>query len=166
MLYGKYCDLHLSLSLSLCFVHSPTHTALGGLVHCPHLTGAVVFCILMAILSISMGFLCCCYHWVKDDDDLPFAIFCVAYCMLLLFQFVTIAGTVVVFTHIHPIGPNQPPPYDDPTTAVPPVSNACGMTELPLGILVICYVLAIGFVMMSYFACICALGASSDVDDD
>ena len=123
-----------------------------------------MFCILMAILSISLGFLCCCYHWVKDDDDLPFAIFCVAYCILLLFQFVTIAGTVVVFTHIHPVGPNQPPPYE--STTIPVASNSCGMTELPLGILIICYILAIAFVMMSYFACILALGASSDVEDN
>lgn len=102
---------------------------------------------------------------MKDDDDLPFAIFCVAYCILLLFQFVTIAGTVVVFTHIHPVGPNQPPPYDDFST-VPVASESCGMTELPLGILIICYVLAIAFVMMSYFSCILALGASSDVEDN
>ena len=131
-----------------------------------------MFCILMAILSISLGFLCCCYHWVKDDDDLPFAIFCVAYCLLLLFQFVTIAGTVVVFTHIHPIGPNQPPPYEDAASKIVNAnvtsiaSESCGMTELPLGILVICYILAIAFVLMSYFACILALGASSDVEDD
>ena len=142
-----------------------THTAFGGLVHCPHLTGAAVFCVLMATLSISLGLLCCCYHWVKDDDDLPFAIFCVAYCLLLLFQFVTITGTVVVFTHIHPIGPNQPPPYKNVNYNVT-ATESCGMTELPLGILVICYILAIAFVLMSYFACILALGASSDVEDD
>lgn len=119
----------------------------------------------MAALSISLGFLCCSYHWVKDDDDLPFAIFCVAYCLLLLFQFVTIAGTVAVFTHIHPIGPNQPPPYENTIQAYME-TESCEMTELPLGILVICYILAIAFVLMSYFACIIALGASSDVDDD
>ena len=124
-----------------------------------------MFCVLMATLSISLGLLCCCYHWVKDDDDLPFAIFCVAYCLLLLFQFVTIAGTVVVFTHIHPIGPNQPPPYKNVNYNVT-ATESCGMTELPLGILVICYILAIAFVLMSYFACILALGASSDVEDD
>ena len=122
-----------------------------------------MFCILMAILSISLGFLCCCYHWVKDDDDLPFAIFCTAYCLLLLFQFVTVAGTVVVFTHIHPIGPNQPPPYESTMTSM--ISD-CGMTELPLSILIISYILAISFVVMSYLACILALGASSDVDYD
>ena len=88
-----------------------------------------------------------------------------AYCLLLLFQFVTIAGTVVVFTHIHPIGPNQPPPYESTIQNVTAIES-CGMTELPLGILVICYILAIAFVLMSYFACILALGASSDVEDE
>ncbi len=146
---------------------------------CQGLHGAVVFCLLMGALSISMGFLCCCYHWVKDDDDLPFALFCVAYCLLLLFMFITIAGTVVVFTRIHPLGPNQPPPG----VPFPPGSNAtqsptsegvtnsvsavgmgeCDMVELPLGILVICYVLSLGFAFMSYFACILALGATSDI---
>ena len=137
----------------------------GGLMNCPTLNGAVVFCILLSVLSLSLGFLCCCYHWVKDDEDLPFAIFCVAYCLLLLFIFVTITGTVVVFTRIYPIGPDQPPPgislpnKGNGTTGV----DHCGMVELPLGILIICYFLSIGFVLMSYIACILALGATSDI---
>ena len=130
----------------------------------------------MGVLSISLGCLCCFYHWVKDDDDLPFAIFCVAYCLLLLFMFVTIAGTVVVFTRIHPLGPDQPPPgIPLPHTGTPEGGVAssphtgtttgadCGMVELPLGVLVICYFLSVGFAMMSYFACILALGATSDI---
>lgn len=154
----------------------PPLLVFGGLAECPRLHGAVVFCLLMGTLSISLGFLCCCYHWVKDDDDLPFALFCVAYCLLLLFMFVTIAGTVVVFTRIHPLGPNQPPPG----VPFPPGSNntqtltsgtggvavgeqECAMVELPLGVLVICYVLSLGFAFMSYFACILALGATSDI---
>lgn len=146
--------------------------ALGGLKECHTLQGAVIFCQLMGGLSIALGFLCCSYHWVKDDDDLPFAIFCVAYCLLLLFIFVTIAGTVVVFTRIHPIGPDQPPPgvslphpheKDPYRNATGIGAKECGLIELPLGILVICYFLAIGFACMSYFACILALGATSDI---
>lgn len=148
----------------------------------------------MATLSISMGCLCCCYHWVKDDDDLPFAIFCVAYCFLLLFIFVTIAGTVVVFTRIHPLGPDQPPPGiplpnttltatvdtdvgvaagtestvgvaagTESTVGVAAGDEHCSMVELPLGVLVICYSLSLGFAIMSYCACILALGDTSDI---
>lgn len=127
----------------------------------------------MGVLSISLGCLCCFYHWVKDDDDLPFAIFCMAYCLLLLFIFVTIAGTVVVFTRIHPIGPDQPPPGISLPNKSPAVqatapslngaSDTCGMVELPLGVLVICYFLSLGFAVMSYVACILALGATSDI---
>lgn len=140
--------------------------AFGGLTDCPTLHGAVVFCQLMGALSISLGFLCCCYHWVKDDEDLPFAIFCVAYCLLLLFIFITIAGTVVVFTRIHPLGSDQPPPgVPLPKNVVTnsTTTKECGMVELPLGILVICYFLSLGFALMSYFACILALGATSDI---
>ena len=168
-------------------VHDHNHPipVFGGLTQCHGLHGAVVFCLLMGTLSITMGCLCCCYHWVKDDDDLPFALFCVAYCLLLLFIFITIAGTVVVCTRIHPLGPNQPPPG----VPFPPGSNAthhqaltsggvaghaadalsaagekdCSMVELPLGVLVICYMLSLGFALMSYFACILALGATSDI---
>lgn len=173
---------------------------LGGLNDCPTLHGAVVFCVLMGLLSICLGFLCCFYHWVKDDDDLPFAIFCVAYCLLLLFMIVTIAGTVVVFTRIHPIGPDQPPPGiplpnknatsssssllnkeegavgvastslpSPPGEGVTPPTNRteagkdCSMVELPLGVLVICYFLSLAFVIISYMACILALGATSDI---
>ena len=147
---------------------------------CPTLNGAVVFCLLMSILSISLGLLCCCYHWVKDDDDLPFAIFCMAYCLLLLFMFITIAGTVVVFTRIHPIGPDQPPPgiplpnsvdvqdvlkaESQPNrTVLGAGAKECDLLELPLGILIICYFLSIFFFVMSYIACIIALGATSDI---
>lgn len=143
--------------------------AFGGLMQCPTLNGAVVYCLLVAILSLSMGILCCCYHWVKDDDDLPFAIFCVAYCFLLLFMFITIAGTVVVFTRIHPIGEDQPPP-GVPLPSHNSTGNGhavgvknCEMVELPLGVLIICYFLSLGFVVMSYMACILALGATSDI---
>ena len=138
---------------------------------CPTLNGAVIFCILTGILSLSLGFLCCCYHWVKDDDDLPFAIFCVAYCLLLLFIFTSIAGTVVVFTRIHPLGPDQPPPGvplpNTHTSLNGTVVHAglqhCDMVELPFGIVVICYFLGMGFAIMSYVACILALGATSDI---
>jgi len=134
---------------------------------CPTLNGAVVFCFLMSILSLTLGLLCCCYHWVKDDDDLPFAIFCVAYCLLLLFIFITVAGTVVVFTRIHPIGSDQPPPGvplpNQNSTVLTAGVQDCGMVELPLGVLVVCYFLSIGFVLMSYISCILALGATSDI---
>lgn len=147
-----------------------TRAAFGGLEKCPTLHGAVIFCQLLGALSLSLGFLCCCYHWVKDDEDLPFAIFCVAYCLLILFMSVTIAGTVVVFTRIHPLGPDQPPPgvplpNKNLTVAVadPLAAKECGMVELPLGVLVICYVLSVAFCLMSYFACILALGVTSDI---
>ena len=135
---------------------------------CPTLNGAVVFCFLVSILSLTLGLLCCCYHWVKDDDDLPFAIFCVAYCLLLLFIFITVAGTVVVFTRIHPIGSDQPPPgvplpHQNSSAVLKAGVEDCQMVELPLGVLVVCYFLAIGFVLMSYIACILALGATSDI---
>ena len=84
---------------------------------------------------------------------------------------VTITGTIVVFTRIHPIGPNQPPPGVPTVSSVSlnatvlEDSSLCSMTELPLGVLVICYCLSIVFVMVSYFACILALGATSDVDN-
>ena len=125
----------------------------------------------MGALSLSLGFLCCCYHWVKDDDDLPFAIFCVAYCLLVLFMAVTITGTVVVFTRIHPLDPNNPPPgiplpnqnLTSAVTAATAEVKDCSMVELPLGVLIICYFLSICFCLMSYFACILALGATSDI---
>lgn len=142
-------------------------SAFGGLSDCPTLHGAVIFCQLMAALSLSLGLLCCCYHWVKDDDDLPFAIFCVAYCLLLLFMAVTIAGTVVVFTRIYPVGPDQPPPSiplpNKNLTAVAAAAKDCSMVELPLGVLVICYFLSICFCIIAYFAFILALGATSDI---
>ena len=39
----------------------------------------------------------------------------------------------------------------------------CSMVELPLGVLVICYSLSLGFAIMSYVACILALGDTSDI---
>ena len=147
---------------------------------CPTLNGAVVFCLLMSTLSFSLGLLCCFYHLVKDEEDLPFAIFCMAYCLLFLFMIITISGTVVVFTRIHPIGPDQPPPgvplpniaslqnlltagSERNVTVLAAGAKDCGLVELPLGVLVICYFLSIGFVVMSYVACILALGATSDI---
>lgn len=137
---------------------SPSHyLALGGLVHCPQLTAASVFCFLIAILAISLGCICCCYHWVKDEEDLPFAIFCVGYCMLLLFIFTVVTGTTVVFTEFDLIFNTA-----GNSTAVP---ASCGMTELPFGTLIISYFLGALFVVISFIACILALGATSDVDD-
>ncbi len=133
---------------------------------CTSLNGAAVFCFLISALSFSLGLLCCTYHWVQDDDDLPFALFCVAYCLLLLFMFVTIAGTVVVFTRIHPVGHLQPPPgvpFPSQHFNGTSVDGKCDLIELPLGVLIICYGLSLGFVIMSYVACILALGATSDI---
>lgn len=109
-------------------------------------------------------------------------------------MFITIAGTVVVFTRIHPIGPDQPPPgiplpnttltatvdvgvaggtesgtvgvaggTDESAVGVAADDEHCRMVELPLGVLVICYSLALGFAIMSYCACILALGDTSDI---
>lgn len=132
----------------------------GGLMDCPELTGAVVFLILTASLSITLACLCCSYHCVRNNDDLPFGIFCIAYCLLFLFICVTVSGTVVVFTRIHPVGTDQPPPDMLKNNSVVNVSDlsSCGMSELPLGILIICYFLAILFLVISYCACILALG--------
>lgn len=114
-----------------------------------------MFCILMAILAISLGTLCCCYHWVREDDDLPFAIFCVAYCLLLLFIFLSGAGTTVVFTHYDTISSGS---YTRGNETVP-----CHMSELPFGILIITYFVGGLLLLISYCACILALGATSDV---
>ena len=142
---------------SMLWIYHSYHPALGGLVHCPQLTGAAVFCFLMAILAISLGCICCCYHWVKDEEDLPFAIFCVGYCLLLLFIFTVVTGTTVVFTEFDLIFNTA-----GNSTAVP---ASCGMTELPFGTLIISYFLGALFVVISLIACILALGATSDVDD-
>jgi len=130
-------------------------------VNCPSLTGASVFCVLMAILAISLGCICCCYHWVKEEEDLPFAIFCVGYCLLMLFMFTVITGTTVVFTRFDLI-------YDGEATVgnSTSVPASCGMTRLPFGTLLISYVLGGLFAVIAYVACILALGATSDVDDD
>ena len=114
-----------------------------------------MFCILMAVLAISLALLCCCYHWVQEDEDLPFAIFCVGYCLLLLFIFTTITGTTVVFTHFDVIRNGS---YWTEAGYVD-----CDMAGLPFGILLLSYVLGVFFCVVSYCACIVALGASSDV---
>jgi len=132
-------------------------TARGGISYCHELDGGVVFLYLVSSLSISLGFLCCCYHWAKDNDDLPYGIFCVAYCLLFLFICVTITGTVVVFTRIHPIGPDQPPP--DMHNATVDVLTGCSMIELPFGVLLVCYVIAILLLVIAYCACLLAFGA-------
>ena len=158
---GRY-DIHFKLYIPYhprydrCVIHFLL-LALGGLVHCPQLTGAAVFCFLMAILAISLGCICCCYHWVKDEEDLPFAIFCVGYCLLLLFIFTVVTGTTVVFTELDLIFNNV-----GNSTSVP---ASCGMTELPFGTLMLSYFLGVVFVVISFIACILALGATSDVDD-
>ena len=135
----------------------PYYLALGGLVHCPQLTAASVFCFLMAILAISLGCICCCYHWVKDEEDLPFAIFCVGYCLLLLFIFTVVTGTTVVFTEFDLIFNTV-----GNSTLVP---ASCGMTELPFGTLILSYFLGVLFVVISFITGVVALGATSDVDD-
>ncbi len=133
---------------------------------CPELGGAVVYLFLVAALSFTLCFLCSCYHLVKDNPDLPFGLFCVAYCVLFLFICVTIAGTVVVFTRIHPIGPDQPPPAPPDMingTTVDVLSN-CSMVELPFGVLIVCYCVAVIILLVAYAACILALGVRH-VDD-
>ena len=129
----------------------------SGLEGCPSLTGAAVFCYLIGILSLCLGLLCCCYHWVKSDEDLPHAIFCMAYCLLLLFIFTSITGTTSVFTHYNTI--TNGTDYDSGTQE----KFECGMTHLPVGVMVLSYVLGTFFVVMSYIACVLALGATSDI---
>ena len=123
--------------------------------NCPPLTGTYVFCFLMAILAISLGFLCCSYHWVRNDEDLPFAIFCVAYCLLLLFIFVSVAGTTALFTHKELIISGNYTNSDGQTID-------CGMSELPFVVVAISYVIGALLAVISYCACILALGATSD----
>ena len=40
---------------------------------------------------------------------------------------------------------------------------SCGMTYLPVGVMVLSMALGVFFVIMSYVACILALGATSDI---
>ena len=134
-------------------------SALGGLLNCDHLMGASVFCFLMATLSIFLGFLCCCYHWVRNDEDLPSAIFCAAYGLLVLFICVTVAGTTVVFTRVDLIFDGEPPMIDGAE-----ITSNCAMTGLPVATLVISYICTVLFLCISYWACILALGATSDIE--
>ncbi len=136
---------------------------LSGITDCSELNGAVVYLFLVAGLSLTLCVLCSCYHFVKDNPDLPFGLFCVAYCVLFLFICVTIAGTVVVFTRIYPIGPDQPPPDMINNTVVNDLAN-CSMVELPFGVLIVSYFVAILILLIAYGACILALGARH-VDD-
>ena len=99
--------------------------------------------------------MCCGYHWVKDDDDLPFAIFCAAYCLLLLFIFTTIAGTTVVTTHFDMIMNGT---YVQGNETI-----HCSMSELPLATLLLAYATGIVCFVIAYFAFILAMGATSDV---
>ena len=131
-------------------------TALGGLQYCSELTGAVVFLYLVAALAITLGCLCCSYHWAQDNDDLPYGIFCVAYCLLFLFICITVSGTVVVFTRVHPVGTDQPPPDMPNGTSV--LSN-CTMTELPFGVLIVCYCVSIVLLFVAYCGCVLAFGS-------
>ena len=119
--------------------------------------GGIVFCYLVACLSLVLGLVCCCYHWVRSDEDLPHALFCVAYCLLLLFFFTTIAGTTAVFTHYDSI--TNGTHYDLHSNK----TLSCGLTHLPVGVMVFSFVLGALFVIMSYVACILALGATSDI---
>ena len=130
-------------------------SALGGIVDCPPLTGGAIVTFILAILSISLACMCCGYHWVKDDDDLPFAIFCSAYCILLLFIFTTAAGTAVVFTH-----------FDTITNGTYVQGNEtvhCSMSELPLASLMLAYAAGIVCCVIAYFAFFLAMGATRDV---
>lgn len=129
----------------------------SGLDGCPTLTGTAVFCYLMACLALCLGLLCCCYHWIKTDEDLPHALFCVAYCLLVLFIFTSVAGTTAVFTHYDTLSNGTH--YDIESQR----DLNCGMTHLPIGVLILSYVLGASFVIMSYVACILALGATSDI---
>ena len=131
--------------------------AFSGLNNCPSLMGGTVFCYLMASLAVFLGLLCCCYHWVKDDEDLPFALFCVAYYLLMLFIFTSVAGTTAVFTHYDTISNGTAYDWHSNKTL------ECGMTQLPFGVMILSFGLGAFFVIMSYVACILALGATSDI---
>lgn len=129
----------------------------SGLEECPSLTGTTVFCYLMACLALCLGLVCCCYHWIRNDEDLPHALFCVAYCLLLLFIFTSVAGTTAVLTHYDTISNGTHYNADSHEVV------SCGMTYLPVVVMVLSFVLGAFFVLMSYVACILALGATSDI---
>ena len=141
----------------VCSLSSACCPAFSGLKECPSLTGATVFCYLFGCLALSLGLVCCCYHWVRDDEDLPHAMFCVAYCLLLLFIFTSVAGTTSVLTHYDILSNGT---QDD---GLGNKTLSCGMTYLPVGVMVLSMALGVFFVIMSYVACILALGATSDI---
>ena len=116
-----------------------------------------MFCYLMGILSLCLGLVCCCYHWVRTDEDLPHALFCMAYCLLVLFIFTSVAGTTSVFTHYDTISNGTD--YDSSIQK----AVDCGMTHLPVGVMGLSFLLGAFFVVMSYVACVLALGATSDI---
>ena len=156
---NRYIQFFIDLLLfAIKRLHYESLSAFSGLDECPGLTGTAVFCYLIASLALCLGLLCCCYHWVRTDEDLPHALFCVAYCLLLLFIFTSVAGTTSVFTHYETISNGTQ--YDSHNhTAV-----SCGMTHLPVGVLILSYVLGTFLVVMSYVACVLALGATSDIE--
>ena len=129
----------------------------SGLESCPSLLGTSVFCYLLSSLALALSILCCCYHWVRDDEDLPHAIFCMAYCLLLLFIFTSVAGTTSVFTHYDSISNGTVFDWESKKVL------DCGMTYLPYGIMILSFFLGAFFLVMSYVACILALGATSDI---
>lgn len=120
---------------------------------CQPLTGATVFCFLMAILAFSLGCLCCCYHWVREDEDLPFAIFCTAYCLLLLFIFTLVAGATAVFTHLDVVVDSK---YEHDGEI-----HHCQMTPFPVVIVGLTSLVGLGFVIMSFVAFVLAMGANT-----
>ena len=130
------------------------NAAVGKTVDCPPLVGASAFCFILATLGIVLSCLCCCYHFFKDDDDIPFAVFCCAYCLLVLFIATAVAGTVTVFLHYDTITRGF---YYDKSALV-----RCSLTEVPFGTLIVTYVISVLLVVMSYCACIIAIGATSD----
>ena len=138
------------ISFTVCSVFS-------GLDECPTLIGASAFCYMIACLALSLGLLCCCYHWVRQDEDLPHALFCMAYCLLVLFIFASVAGTTAVFTHYDTLSNGSH--YDTHSHKDVP----CGMTHLPVAVMVLSFILGAFFVVMSYVACVLALGDTSDI---
>ncbi len=68
-----------------------------------------------------------------------------------------------MFTRIYPIGPDQPPPDMVNGTTVNVLSH-CKMVELPFGVLIVCYCVAVLILCIAYCACLLALGARH-VDD-
>lgn len=128
--------------------------SVGKTVDCPPLVGASAFCFILAMIGIILSCLCCCYHFVKDDDDLPFALFCCAYCLLVIFIATAVAGTVTVFIHYDTISKGF---YHEQATLI-----QCHLTAVPFATLIITYVISISLVVISYCACIIAIGATSD----